>query len=360
MKKSYTILSIIFLVACSSVKMLGDAPSAASLRNAYSKHPSKWPAAQVEKGVEYKELAALPALELDTKDPITAAKMALGKKLFFDPRLSESGKISCAGCHKPELYFTDGKTRSIGHEDTENKRNSQGLLNLWTDKTFFWDGRSHSLEDQAFFPINNESEMHSDMGDVMRKLRKVAAYKESFQSIYNAEPNPDDLADAIANFERSLRSNTSAFDRFISGNEQALTDEALAGLHLFRTKAGCINCHGGPFFKDGNFHNLGLQQDREDIGRMWVTKAAEDSGKFKTPGLRDVVHTGPWLHDGSAKDLELLVKKIASGGDHPTGKANKSNLINNRNLTEKETAQLISFLHAISAEAPDFAQPELP
>ena len=353
----YPLIILIFcFTACTSTLLLGENPTPAELRKAYSKPPEKWPSASLDSGVNVTELGLMPEIPVDLNNPKSSQMVALGKQLFFDTRLSESGKISCASCHKPELHFTDGKTKSLGHEDAENKRNSQGLFNIWADKKFFWDGRSSSLEDQAFFPINSESEMHSDMGDVMRKIRRVDSYKVAFEEVFGEPANPDNMTEAIAMFERTLKSSPSDFDRFLKGDVSALSDDALKGLHLFRTKAGCINCHNGPFFKDQDFHNLGLPHQKEDIGLNWVSRKEEDLAKFKTPGLRDVVYTGPWLHDGSGTDLKKLVRSIANNDVA----ASKSRHIRDRKLSEAEIENLLAFLAAISAKSPAFDMPDVP
>ena len=252
------------------------------LRKVYSRPPSAWPRPFVDSGVQWKELGILPASPIRQQLDSLKHQVTLGRILFFDPRLSGSGKISCASCHQPELSWTDGKPRSIGHEGALNKRNSPSIQNVWFYKKLFWDGRSRDLEDQAFAPINSESEMHGDMRVLSRKLANIGGYAPLFDSAYG-DPgvDPDRIAGALAVFQRTIISNRSRFDSFLSGNRKALTDNEIGGLHLFRTKARCINCHHGPLFTDNLFHNNG--HAGSDPGRFNVTHLEIDRGRFKTP-----------------------------------------------------------------------------
>lgn len=314
-----------------------------SLRFIYSQDPARWPLPDVRTGVRWNELAALPHRDTDTG----TAVVRLGKLLFFDPRLSESNKISCASCHQPELSWTDGRERSLGHEDQSNKRNSPTILNSWFYTSLFWDGRSRSLEDQAFSPINSETEMHSDMPTVIGKLRKIEGYVTLFREAFNDEGiNPETLTEALAVFQRTLSSQPADFDRFLSGDRKALSDEALRGLHLFRTAAGCMNCHNGPLLSDNGFHNGGLPVStarRADQGRYEFTKDSSDIGRYRTPSLRDVTRTGPWMHDGSIRTLHSLPARHLAA-----------------QLRPQQVSDLIAFLQSISADPPVFRRPALP
>src|SRR5690606_15663775 len=278
--------------------------SAKKLRKLYSRPPAEWPAPSVDKSVSWKELGVLPPAPV--KGDSLRELVELGKTLFFDPRLSGSLTISCASCHVPELSWSDGRARSLGHEGTINKRNSPSLHNVWFYDRLFWDGRSRDLEDQSFGPINSESEMHGDMSELPRKLRRISGYPTLFEKAFGDEGiDPDRIASALANFQRTISGGESRFDRFLKGDKQAMSDQELRGLHLFRTKAGCMNCHNGPLFSDNTFHNNGFAGN--DQGYYFVTHKEEDLGKFKTPSLRDVANTGPWMHDGSAATLEQVI-----------------------------------------------------
>lgn len=261
----------------------------------------------------------------------------------------------------------------MGHEDQLTKRNSPGLLNVWAQKKLFWDGRSNSLEDQAFAPINSETEMHSDMSEVMRKLRRIKGYKPLFQAAFkNGEISPETLAIALATFQRTLVGNPSNFDKFLGGDKRALNDSAIRGLHIFRTKAGCMSCHNGPLFTDQEFHNIGLtyyQSPQEDLGRYAVTHQSEDVGRFKTPSLRDVMKTGPWMHNGLFTNMDALMQMYNMGmpqaGVKPVNSTDTlfpqtDRLIKPLGLTRREREDLVAFLRALSADPPIITKPLMP
>ncbi len=323
-----------------------------SLRDIYSRPSSEWPKPLVDAGVQWTELAVLPASPVDLQNDSVKNVVELGKALFFDTRLSGSEKISCATCHKPELNWTDGIEKSLGHEGAINKRNSPTIQNSWFYKRLFWDGRSSSLQDQAFAPINSSSEMHSDMPDVMRKLRRINGYKELFKKAFDSdEINPDKMAEAIATFEKTIISSKSRFDQFLEGNKNALTEQELKGLHAFRTKTGCMNCHNGSMFTDNLFHRTNLSFGPVDNGLYNTTHKEEDRQKFKTPSLRDVMYTGPWMHDGSISDMLTIMELYRKG---PPG----SPLL--KPFSSKEIEGLIAFLRAISSPAEPFIKPVIP
>lgn len=349
------IICTFFLAIIGLAAFTAETDEANNLRKIYSSPPSNWPMPFVAESVQWTELGLLPESPILKYSDSLKNKIALGKILFFDPLLSSSGKISCATCHQPELNWTDGKTKSEGHEGAITKRNSPTILNSWFYKRLFWDGRAKDLQDQAFAPIISESEMASDMPDVIRKLRNSKVYKELFKKAFGDEGiDPDRMTEAIAIFEKSLISRKSRFDEFLTGNKKALSDSELRGLHLFRTKAKCMNCHYGPMFTDNQFHNIGFSGD--DDGYYKVSHKDEDIGKFKTPSLRDVMKTGPWMHDGKETDMEALIEKLNAG--NPATET--SRLIKPLQLSKKEKADLQAFMHAISAPPPDFKKPDLP
>ena len=326
-----------------------------SLRDIYSRPSSQWPKPAIDEGIKWEELGVLPSSPLAGKKDSLKQIIELGKTLFFDTRLSGSGKISCATCHQPELNWTDGKEKSIGHEGTINKRNSPTIQNTWFYKRLFWDGRSSSLEDQAFAPINSESEMHHEMHDLMVELRKIKGYKILFENAFGSSViNPHRLTEAIATFERTIVSNKSRFDEFLEGKKNALSKSELNGLHLFRTKARCMNCHYGPLFSDDQFHNIGFSGN--DNGYYQVTHKDEDLGKFKTPSLRDVMKTGPWMHDGKWTDMKEIIEKF----DVANNTISNNSLQHPLHLTKKEKKDLLAFLHSISTTPITFQKPEMP
>jgi cytochrome c peroxidase len=332
-----------------------------NLRRVYSGSPAKWPSPFIDNGIEWKELGPLPGSPLEQHLDSLKHLIDLGKVLFFDPRLSGSGNISCATCHQPALSWTDGKERSLGHEGQVNKRNAPSIQNVWFYKKLFWDGRSHSLEDQSFAPINSESEMHGDMRELPFKLRQIKGYAELFKHAFgDAVINPDRIAEALATFQRTIISRGSAFDVFLAGKKNALNNSEIRGLHLFRTKARCMNCHNGPLFSDNEFHNNGFHLNgnpENDRGLYNVTHQELDIGKFKTPSLRDVMNTGPWMHNGQTKTMIDVIEHYNKGAE---GNGGSDRLIKTIFLNNKEKADLLAFLNAISAPPLEFNKPVLP
>jgi cytochrome c peroxidase len=354
MRKLYILLTL-FTVIAGLASFTTAIDEATSLRKIYSGPTSHWPKPWTDDGVKWSELGQLPESPVVVYKDSLQHKIELGKTLFFDTRLSASGKISCATCHQPELNWTDGKEKSTGHEGAVTKRNSPTIQNSWFYNRLFWDGRARDLQDQAFAPIVSESEMGSDMPDVMRKLRRINGYKDLFKKAFGDEQvDPDRMTEAIAVFEKTIVSSRSRFDEFLAGNKKALTNSEIRGLHIFRTKAKCMNCHSGPLFTDNSFHNIGFSGN--DDGYYKVSHKEEDIGKFKTPSLRDVMKTGPWMHDGKEKDMAAIIEKFNTA-NAATG---TSKLLKPLHLTEREKTDLLAFLAAISARPADFLKPVLP
>jgi cytochrome c peroxidase len=275
---------------------------AAKLREAYSKPTAEWPAATLDPGVDAKELGRRPPVPFPPDNPFTKEKALLGRSLFFDPRLSGSGQIACASCHDPDLGWADGRTVAFGHDRQPLKRNAPALTNAAFNAPYFWDGRAPTLEAQVLEPIAAPSEMAGTGEDVVTRLSAVPDYRKMFASAFGSEEvTMPRVAQAVATFERTLVAGRSRFDIFLAGRKDALSDEAVRGLHLFRTDARCMNCHHGPNFTDGQFHDLGLSfygRTLQDLGRHEVTKRPEDVGRFKTPSLRNVGRTAPYMHNG--------------------------------------------------------------
>ncbi len=379
MKKLSLIVALVFIAACSRLLLQGGSATAYppglrtfkdSLYHIYSQSLAKWPKPLVDSSIAWTELGYVPPSPLEKPTPQEARRIALGNTLFFDTRLSGSAKLSCASCHLPELSWTDGRQKSLGHEDQPTRRNSPTLLNVWFYKSLFWDGRSSSLEDQAFSPINSAKEMHSSMGDVVRNLRKIEGYKPWFEEAFGvADISPETITQAIAAFERTLVSAPAAFDKFLAGDTKALMPSAIRGLHLFRTKAGCMNCHHGALLTDNSFHNTGLADaggKNEDFGLYATTHVDEDAGKFKTPSLRDVMRTGPWMHNGLYNDMQQIIAGYAHGRRLRAPPAPNSlfqqpdTLLKPVALTAGDVQDVIAFLHAITAPPPVFTPSPLP
>ena len=280
-------------------------------------------------------------------NPLTAAKIELGRKLFFDARLSLDGTVACATCHNPSLGFADGRARAIGIYGQEFKRGAPMLINRLFGTAQFWDGRAKSLEDQVPQPIQNELEMRNTPENVERTLRAGGEYREEFQQIFGTDVTMDGIAKAIAAFERTLLSGNSPYDKFKAGDSTALSESARRGLALFESeRANCIKCHSGFNFTDEKFHNNGAGQDQPlpDLGRFEQTKNDSDRGAFKTPTLRDMSRTAPYMHDGSLRTLMDVINFYNKGG---IPNPHLSRHMRPLNLTEEQRADLVAFLRAL-------------
>ncbi len=288
-----------------------------------------------------------PAFSIDEDKPITELRVELGKLLFFDPILSRDSSISCASCHKPELYFTDGLAISEGIENRIGFRNTPSLANLAYAPFLFSDGGTNNLELQVLAPIEDHNEMDFNVVEAAERLKSIEKYRNLALSAFNREPDPFVLTRSIAAFERTLFSGNSAYDKFtFQNNENALNEAQKRGLDLFFSeKAKCGNCHSGHLFTNFAFENIGLYQSYEDIGRQRITFDFADEGKFKVPSLRNVAKTAPYMHDGSFATLEAVVNHYNNGGaGHPF----QSTLINPIGFTEQEKQDLIQFLEALT------------
>lgn len=339
-----------------------DELSIDSLRKVYSKPTDQWPKPTVDAGAVFQELGELPPSPVDLKNDSVKKVIELGKILFFDPRLSGSNQISCSSCHAPDLHWTDGRQVSIGHDHLANVRNAPSLENVWFYKRLFWDGRANSLEEQAESPVAAHNEMHQDMKVLPKKLSKIKGYQPYFISAFGSKKITNKrIFESLATFQRSIVSRRTPFDRFLGKDKKALSDQQLVGLHLFRTKARCINCHNGPFFTDNEFHNDGLTyygRKYEDLGLYNVTKKAEDIGKFKTPGLRNVMKTAPWFHNGLFPDMDGVMNMYNVGMPVQRVRPEQVNdpllpkndkLLKGLKLSKVEKDAVVAFLDALSS-----------
>ena len=289
-----------------------------------------------------------------------AEKVELGKQLYFDTRLYKNDSVSCAFCHNPGTGFADARQFSIGAFGTAGGRQAPTVYNTGFIPLQFWDGRAGSLEEQAIGPIHNPIEMAEEHRTVVPKIGKIPGYQKQFQLIFGGGASLQHIAEAIAAFERTIVSQNSAFDKHAMGEAGAMNEAAVRGLALFRGKARCILCHNGPNFTDNKFHNLGVPQvgpTKEDLGRYLVSRAKKDKGAFKTPTLRSVVETGPYMHDGVFKTLEEVIDFFdAGGGSNP----NLSPLIKPLALSSEEKGDLIEFLKALTGAPLKVTVPKLP
>lgn len=296
------------------------------LRRVYALPISEWPAPTVDGGATWQELAPLPdAPPIPPDNPQTPQKVALGKTLFEDPRLSRSGQIACASCHDRQLGWGDGRSVSFGHDRQAGKRNAMNISMAAYSSPLFWDGRAATLEEQALHPIQDSSEMAFTARELERRLNRDADYRLQFQQVFGAKRiTMHRVAQALASYQRSLTPRFNRFDRFLEGRRDVLTDQQLWGLHLFRTQARCMNCHSGPALTDNRFHNLGLHfygRSKEDLGRYRVTGDPADSGKFRTPTLRGLGKSGPYMHSGGFIELRGVVNMYNVGMPRPKPKA---------------------------------------
>lgn len=296
-------------------------------------------------------------------NPPTPARVELGKKLFFDPRLSGDGNMSCATCHNPLLGWSDGLATGKGVKSMVLDRASPTVVNTAFNSIQMWDGRKKSLEDQAMGPMEATVEMNMDTQKLFKWLNGNEGYRALFQVAYPGKPiDADSVSKAIASFERTVISNSSPFDQWVGGRKDALTADEVSGFALFidPNKGNCASCHSGPNFTDNSFHNLGLAsfgKDNPDMGRFAQRPVASLKGAFKTPTVREAASTAPYFHDGSARTLEELVDFYAKGG---IVKTNLSKSMKELQLTATEKAQLVAFMKSLSSPAQTFALPILP
>ena len=328
-------------------------------------------------------LAAIPP-----DNPQTPEKIALGQKLFFDGRLSVDGTVACATCHDPQRAFTDGRPTSIGVQGRSGQRNAPTVLNALYNKTQFWDGRATTLEDQAALPIANPVEMgQPDLEAAAASLAALPEYQQAFQRVFGRPPNGQDLVAALASYERTLTSFDSPFDRFLAGDARAIDDAAKRGWVLFNDRARCNKCHALPDetpdltnFKDDDFHNIGvlivrhhvvplarqakklvdsgnaadvdraaIGTDMSALGRFLITKREPDIASFKTPGLRNVLVTGPYFHDGSHPTLWDVLDHYNKGAGPQDPWLDQD--IQPLGLQESELDDLVAFMASLTSDA---------
>lgn len=330
-----------------------------------------------------KELYPLPPPPIPKDNPNTLEKVELGKKLFFDRRLSGDGTMSCASCHDPEKAFTDGNEISLNYPTTRNLRNAPTLINTAYAKYLFWDGRAKTLEQQAEFPIMSPFEMNQNLDFIEEEIRIVPEYREAFKKIFGQDVNIKLIAKAIAAFERTLISKNAPIDRYLRGDKTALSEEAKKGLEIFKGKARCIECHYGAYMTDEKFHALmvpenpryendpkfivtrryvakinkfpGYMDIKEDLGRYFKTKNKRDYRAFKTPSLREISKTAPYMHNGIFKTIDEVIEFFNKGG----GQGNK--VLKPLNLTEDEKKALKTFLvEALTGQDLNIKPPEVP
>ncbi len=299
---------------------------------------------------DYIELfEALPAIPpIPAGSTMTRERIELGQMLFFEPRISASGVISCATCHNPALGWTDRIPRATGHDGQVGDRNTPTVLNSGFLGSQFWDGREPDLEGQALGPIAASIEMNMAIEDAIARLNEFQIYRDMFAAAfpgYDDPVNPRNVALAIAAFERTLNTPNSPFDRFLAGDSQAMTDQQINGMRLFADN-GCLACHNGPNFSDSGFHRFELPGSRDE-GRFLVTGDENDRFAFRTPTLRNVAVTYPYFNNGSIDNLRDAVNLM---GQQMLG----------RDFADNELDDLVAFLEALTGDMPQIQIPALP
>ncbi len=283
-------------------------------------------------------------------NPYTPEKAALGKLLYFDKRLSADDSVSCASCHSPELGFTDCQPVSTGIKSQKGGRSAPTVINRAYSLNQFWDGRAASLEEQAGGPMQNPIEMGNTHANVVKRIQAIPGYKALYQKAFGTDQIDIDLTTkAIATYERTVLSGNSPYDRYKAGNKKALTAAQVRGMDIYFNKAKCDQCHEGINFTLNSYHNLGVGMDKPnpDLGRYEVTKNEADWGAFKTPTLRDIARTAPYMHDGSLATLEDVVDYYNKGG---LKNKNLDERMKPLNLTKAEQTDLVEFLKALNGE----------
>ena len=289
-------------------------------------------------------------------NPYNASKAALGKMLFFDPRLSKNRNLTCASCHNPSFGWEDATTAAVGSQNTQLGRHSPTIINVAWGKDFFWDGRAKSLEEQAQGPIEAAVEMNISMKEVVQRLNDVKGYRNLFTQVFGSSGiNEQNIRKAIATFERTIVSGEAPFDRWVDGDENAITLSAKRGFELFNGKAQCVSCHTGWNFTDHQYHDVGLLS--EDQGRMLITGNLQDERAFKTPSLRNISQRAPYMHDGSMTTLKQILSHYVGGFQQRSSLSNK---IKPLSLSEQDLQDLEVFLMTLTGEDKAITLPLLP
>lgn len=294
--------------------------------------------------------AGFPYPDIPADNPLTQAKIDLGKKLFYDTALSVDSTISCGSCHKAGLAFSDDVSISEGVFGRLGFRNSPSLANVAYYPLMLKDGGNPNLETQPYVPIETHFEMDFNMVLLVNRLNENVEYVTEFKNVFGKAPDPFGITRALAAFERTLISGNSPYDKYTyQGKTNALTTSQKAGMDLFFSpELNCSSCHGDFLLTDNTFQNNGYFSDYSvDSGRARITLLSEDVGKFRVPTLRNIALTAPYMHDGSVETLEEIIEQYMSGG---SGHENQSELIKSFNLTVTEKSDIINFLNALTDE----------
>jgi cytochrome c peroxidase len=298
-------------------------------------------------------LLLLIACSNTKQEKIFGTEAQLGEALFFDPMLSRDSTISCASCHKPEFAFADNTPVSVGVYHQKGGRNTPSSMNQSNRNAYFWDGRAETLEEQALGPIENPVEMDLPISMAVRRLAQSEKYRNAFYSIYGKQPSSELLARAIAAYEKTLETNNSSFDNYMNGTDTSLfSKSAKRGLNLFNGKAKCFDCHFGvDFTGNDQYKNIGLYNGKElnDKGRIVISGKEKDLGSFKTPGLRNIAMTAPYMHNGMFKTLMEVIEHYDQPDKFVKGAINRDTTMNKPlNLTATEKKDLENFMLSLT------------
>lgn len=336
---------------------------------------SHWPAPHLVDGLNVKPLSALPKRPpFPADNEFSAAKAALGKRLFFDPRLSRSDQIACASCHDPNLGWADGRPTSIGHNRQIGDMNAPTVLNSGYKESLFWDGRAPDLESQIIASWSHPKEMAAEPEQAAGQLATIAGYAPLFNQAFGTpQVTAARISKAIATFLRTLNTPNTRFDQFMRGKREALSHAEVRGLDLFRRKAHCMRCHNGPLLSDGGFHHLPISFHGMDNyqGRYNITQHPADAGAFQTPGLRNIRVTAPYMHNGFGAHLSLedliSLYNIGWWQNAPPNREIKGmplaklpDLIEPLGLNKQERNDLAAFLDTLTGSSYTMQAPELP
>jgi cytochrome c peroxidase len=351
--KSVKILVLVFVLIAASCASNSEKPAPAS-------QPAPTPAAAPKP-----DSSALGEMAVPADNPLTTEKVELGKKLFFDTRLSKNGKMSCETCHQPDKGWTDGKVLSTKFDGSMNTRHTPTLYNVGYYKQWYWDGRAATLEGQVTAAWKGQ--MGGDPDAAAMTLNGIAGYKSEFQKVFNGPATGANIAQAIAAYVRTIKSENSPWDKYQAGDKSAVSEDAVKGFTVFSDsdKANCTLCHLPPLFTDTLFHNVGVGYDKPmpDLGRGKILADAKDpnaeamQGAFKTPTLRSITESGPYFHDGRAATVEEAVDFMLKGG---TKNPHLDEKLQARKISPEERAQLMAFLKSLSPAPASFTKPQLP
>lgn len=296
------------------------------------------------------------SIPFPANNPYTPTKAALGKMLFFEPRLSRDRNLSCASCHNPSFGWEVPFDRAIGAGGAPLGRHAPTTINLAWTSVFFWDGRAPSMEAQARGPIEADVEMDLPLDEAVRRLKQISGYQSAFSRAFPDEGiTEQNLLRAIATYERTIISGQTRFDRWVDGDPGSMTEQEKRGFAVFTGKGRCAECHSGWNFTDDAFHDIGLAT--EDTGRMQVTGQEQDRFLFKTPGLREIAARAPYMHNGSVPTLEAVISHYIAGGiPRPSRSAKMQSVA----LDQEEVAALVAFLRSLSSPQESLALPQLP